>query len=139
MNLSTSTPLGSTDKLLQRMLKDGYIVRIKDSSSGEESIEYMVGPRAKVESGDEGVKGLVRGVFGKVDAEAEELEKRLERSLAVDGAKERRVRDRDGADRGGEKGAGGRSRRREREEEEDEEELEVGADDDVDDRRDSSD
>lgn len=84
MNLSNSTPLGSTDKLLQRMVKDGYIVRYKDSSGGEEVVEYMAGPRAKMEIAEEGIRGLVRGVYGKVDAEAEELEKAIDKSLAID-------------------------------------------------------
>ncbi|KAI9881139.1 MAG: hypothetical protein M1830_008297 [Pleopsidium flavum] len=113
MNLSTSTPLGSTEKLLQRLVKEGYIVRYRDSSGGEEVVEYMVGPRGKVEVGEEGVRGLVRGVYGKVDAEAEELERRIDKGLAIDG-EERRRRD-EGRQEDGEgtgKKTPGRSRRR---------------------------
>lgn len=104
MNLSTSTPLGSTDKLLQRLVKDGYVIRYKDSSGGEEVVEYMVGPRAKMEIGDEGVRGLVRGVYGKVDAEAEELEKAIDKSLAID--ENARKKAREEAQQGGETEAG---------------------------------
>jgi len=116
MNLSTSTPLGSTEKLLQRLVKDGYIIRHKDNSGGEEVVEYMIGPRAKMEIGDEGVRGLVRGVYGKVDAEAEELEKAIDKSLAIDENAKKKARD--GAQQEGENGAGsvrkgpGRPRRR---------------------------
>lgn len=131
MNLSTSSPLGSTEKLLQRLVKEGYIVKYRDTSGGEEVVEYMVGPRGKVEVGEVGVRGLVRGVYGKVDAEAEELEARIDKSLAIEGdarekAKERGKRDVENGDGTGNKGSG-RSRRRGREEGD---EDEAGEDDD---------
>lgn len=72
------------------MVKEGYLVRDKDTSGGDEVIEYRVGPRGKVEVGDEGVSGLVREVYGKVDTEREDLDRRLERSL---GLKEREVKE----------------------------------------------
>ncbi len=118
MNLSTSTPLGSNEKMLQRLVKDGYIVRYKDNSGGEEVVEYMVGPRAKTEIGEGGVRGLVMGVYGKVDAEAEELGKAIDKSLAIE--ENARKRANDAARLGGENGdAGGgrtpgRPRRRDR-------------------------
>lgn len=70
------------EKLLKRMEKDRYIVKIRDTSGGEETVDYVVGPRGKVEVGDQGVAGLVRTVFGE-DEDADELERRLERSLGV--------------------------------------------------------
>ena len=103
MNLSTSTPLGSTEKLLQRLVKDGYVIRYKDNSGGEEVVEYIVGPRAKMEIGDEGVRGLVRGVYGKVDTEAEELERAIDKSLAIE--ENARKRAREEAQQDGENGA----------------------------------
>lgn len=82
MNADQSTPIGNKDKTLASMVKDGYIVKIKDSSSGEETVDYIVGPRGKVEVGREGVAKLVRTVYG--DGEnAEELEKRIQRTLDV--------------------------------------------------------
>jgi melanoma-associated antigen len=85
-NADTSTPVDKTDKLLNRMIKDGYIVRIKDSLNGDETVEYRVGPRGKVEVGAEGVAGLVRKVYG--EDGTEELEKRLENTLGLgDGAR----------------------------------------------------
>ena len=67
-----------TDKILKRMEREGYIVKIRErEAGGEETVEWVVGPRGRVEVGEEGVAGLVRGVFGKEAG----LESRLERSL----------------------------------------------------------
>ena len=71
-----------TEKVLKRMEKENYIIKVRErDGGGEESVEYIVGPRGKVEVGERGVAGLVRGVYGKKDAEADELERRLARSL----------------------------------------------------------
>lgn len=71
-----------TEKVLKRMEREGYIVKVIDrDGGGEESIEYVVGPRGKAEVGEIGVAGMVRKVYGKRDIEAEELERRLVRSL----------------------------------------------------------
>ena len=71
-----------TEKVLKRMEKENYIVKVRErDGGGEESVEYVIGPRGKVEIGERGVAGLVRGVYGKKDAEADELERRLVRSL----------------------------------------------------------
>ena len=71
-----------TEKVLKRMERENYIVKVRErDGGGEESVDYVVGPRGKVEVGERGVAGLVRGVYGKNDAEADELERRLVRSL----------------------------------------------------------
>ena len=71
-----------TEKVLKRMEKENYIIKVRErDGGGEESVEYIIGPRGKVEVGERGVAGLVRGVYGKKDAEADELERRLVRSL----------------------------------------------------------
>lgn len=80
MNAGETTPLDTTDKVLARMAKDGYIVKIKDSSSGDEIVDYMVGPRGKVEVGKEGAANLVRRVYGN---DVGDLEQRLTRSLGL--------------------------------------------------------
>lgn len=54
----------TTEKLLARMLKEGYLEKRKDSSGGEEVVEWVVGPRGKKEIGRKGVASLVRGVYG---------------------------------------------------------------------------
>jgi hypothetical protein len=82
-NSDVQLPIDRTDKVIARMIKDGYIVRVKDSSSGEEMIDYHIGPRGKVEVGPEGAANLARTVW-KTDDETEkaDLEARLERTLA---------------------------------------------------------
>ena len=71
-----------TERVLKRMEKENYIIKVRErDGGGEESVEYVIGPRGKVEVGERGVAGLVRSVYGKKDAEADELERRLVRSL----------------------------------------------------------
>lgn len=74
----------STEKLLQRLAKETYLEKRRDTSSGEEIIEWVVGPRGKIEVGERGVQGFVRAVYGGGREEAdEELERKLERSLGL--------------------------------------------------------
>ena len=71
-----------TEKVLKRMEKEGYVVKHRErDGGGEETVDYVLGSRGKVEVSEQGVAGLVRKVYGKKDAEAEELDKRLVRSL----------------------------------------------------------
>ncbi|KAL4751847.1 hypothetical protein BDW72DRAFT_202743 [Aspergillus terricola var. indicus] len=65
MNAEQFTPVDRTDHLLQRLCKEGYLVRNREMDGGDEIIEYMVGPRGKVEVGARGVAGLVREVYGR--------------------------------------------------------------------------
>ncbi|KAF2865227.1 MAGE family-domain-containing protein [Massariosphaeria phaeospora] len=83
LNADQTTPVDSKDKLLARMVKEGYIVKIKDDMSGEELIDYMVGPRGKVEVGEEGAANLVRAVS--TDDGTDDLNQRLERTLGIGG------------------------------------------------------
>lgn len=85
-NTDQYTPVDRTDRLLQRMCKDGYLIRNREMDGGEEIIEYMVGPRGKTEVGESGVSGLVREVYGKPlptsqDDADETFEARLARSV----------------------------------------------------------
>ncbi|EYE99375.1 MAGE-domain-containing protein [Aspergillus ruber CBS 135680] len=92
-NADTHTPIDRTDKLLQRLCKEGYLIRNREMDGGEEIIEYMVGPRGKMEVGIQGVAGLAREVYGRAaeteDMTAlerdrmEEFEQRLARSLGM--------------------------------------------------------
>jgi hypothetical protein len=85
MNADDTTPIGSKELVLARMIKDAYIVKIKDSSSGEDIIDYMVGPRGKIEIGAEGTANTVRKVYG--ESATADIEQRLARSLQIlDGA-----------------------------------------------------
>ncbi|KAK0650362.1 Non-structural maintenance of chromosomes element 3-like protein [Lasiodiplodia hormozganensis] len=78
-NADQTTPVGSTEKLLARMKKDGYIKLITDSSSGEEIREWVVAGRGKVEIGERGVAGMVQTVYH--DSRTAELDRKIERSL----------------------------------------------------------
>jgi melanoma-associated antigen len=73
----------STEKLLQKLTKEGYLEKRRDTSSGEEIIEWAVGPRGKIEVGERGVQGLVRAVYRGSGGDDEELERKLERSLGL--------------------------------------------------------
>jgi hypothetical protein len=78
MNADQSTPLGSKDKTLALMAKDGYIATVKE----EEAVDYIVGPRGKVEVGRDGFANFIRTMYGG-EGDPEELEKRIERTLNV--------------------------------------------------------
>ncbi|KAI4913450.1 uncharacterized protein J4E92_009799 [Alternaria infectoria] len=83
MNADQTTPVGTKDKTLAIMAKDGYIVKIRETpAGGEETIDYIVGPRGKVEVGREGVAQFIRMMFGESE-DVEELEKKLQRTLQV--------------------------------------------------------
>ncbi|EAW23134.1 MAGE domain-containing protein [Aspergillus fischeri NRRL 181] len=122
-NADTYTPVDRTDRFLQRLCKEGYLIRNREMDGGEEIIEYMVGPRGKVEVGVQGVAGLVREVYGcqgavegddstpAERAQMEEFESRLARSLGIrrPGARVADNQDESGDDEDSE---AGRSRRR---------------------------
>ncbi|KAF2637317.1 MAGE-domain-containing protein [Massarina eburnea CBS 473.64] len=80
LNADQKTPMDSTEKVLLRMAKEGYIIKIKESSNGEETVDYMVGPRGKIQVDMEAVADFVRAMFGTV---TEDLEQRLKRSLRL--------------------------------------------------------
>jgi DNA-binding PadR family transcriptional regulator len=86
MNADQTTPMGTKDKTLANMIKDGYIVKVKDTQNGgEETIDYIVGPRGKMEVGRDGVAQLIRKIFGDSE-DGDELDKKIERTLQVAGA-----------------------------------------------------
>lgn len=125
MNADTYTPIDRTDKLLQRLCKEGYLIRNREMDGGEEIIEYMVGPRGKMEVGIQGVAGLVREVYGRA-AETEdmtvlerdrmeEFEQRLARSLGM----RRSERAAEAEDENEEEDQGGRRRQDDDDEEDD--------------------
>lgn len=80
MFIDKNTPIGTTSNVMKRMERDGYIVRTRDTSSGEEIIEFVVGPRAKVEVDRDSVARLMESMYGGADV-PEDFYKRLERTL----------------------------------------------------------
>ena len=88
MRLDDATPVEGYEKpalLIKRMEREGYIVRIKETGpGGEEDVSWILGPRAKVEIGDDGVRGLTKTVFNQPEGdEGQDLEKRIARSLGI--------------------------------------------------------
>lgn len=86
LNMEDATPVDGcekTEKLLKRLERDGYVLKVKESTgTGEEDVFWIVGPRGKVEVGDGGVRGLTEAVYGELEeVEAEELERKIGRSL----------------------------------------------------------
>ena len=107
-----------TEKVLKRMEREGYIVKVRErDGGGEESVDYIIGPRGKAEVGERGVAGVIRKVYGKKDLEADELEKKLVRSLgeaAIEKKVRRAVNEEGGEDEGTETGARRRGNARSR-------------------------
>lgn len=106
-------------------------MRNREMDGGEELVEYMVGPRGKVEVGEKGVAGLVREVFGRQAAvdgaedltgierdQMEEFERRLQRSLGIRARPQQTGVDEpagvNGVDRSGDEEENGPRRRRSR-------------------------
>lgn len=89
VNVDSYTPLGSIEKLMQRMSKEGYIEKRRDTSSGEEVVEWVAGPRGRMEVGAKGVASMVQMVYagaggpGQGKVEEQELASKLERSLGI--------------------------------------------------------
>lgn len=76
------TPVDKTDLLMARLIKQGYITKTTEKGEQEDTVEYRVGPRGKVEIGTKGIQGLVREVYGE-DA-PDDLDVRLRRSLGIE-------------------------------------------------------
>jgi melanoma-associated antigen len=81
MNADANMPMDKTEVMLQKMIKQGYLVKVKENSGNEEMIDWMVGPRGKVEVGNKGVRGLVEEVYGE-DA-PDDLADRINNSLGL--------------------------------------------------------
>jgi len=81
---------------MKKMVNQGYLVRNKSSDDTGETVDWMVGPRGKVEIGNRGVQGLVYEVYGE-DA-PEDLDRKLQRSLGMEVKKFREKNEETGAD-----------------------------------------
>ncbi|PBP28317.1 MAGE family protein [Diplocarpon rosae] len=82
LNLEVNTAFGKKDALLARMTKDGYIYKTIESTVDDEQIDWRVGARGKAEIGNNGIRGLVREVYG--EEAPKDLDKRLQRSLGME-------------------------------------------------------
>ncbi len=76
--------MGKLEDVLNRMRKEGYVIRVntRESNGDDESVDWYVGGRGKVEISGKCVRGFVREVYG--DSAPEDLDKRLQRSLGLE-------------------------------------------------------
>ncbi|EAQ89927.1 hypothetical protein CHGG_06546 [Chaetomium globosum CBS 148.51] len=79
-----ASPNEKTDSVLQRMIKQGYLVRVTESGSmgDDDGTTWHVGPRGKVEVGKDAIAAFVRTIYG---GSNEELESKLQVSLKTRG------------------------------------------------------
>ncbi|KAK7733405.1 hypothetical protein SLS57_000420 [Botryosphaeria dothidea] len=112
-NADQTTPVGSTEKLIKRMVKDGYIRLDVDNNAGDPIREWIVAGRGKAEIGDKGVMGLVQAVYH--DGRSDELDRKLERSLQLAHANERTATQTEAQPQAETATGGGRGRARRRE------------------------
>ncbi|PUU82068.1 MAGE family-domain-containing protein [Tuber borchii] len=82
MNADRSTAAGETGKVLQSMIRHGYISKQKDDNANDGTFDYVLGPRGKVEIGTDGVLSMIKTVYG-VNV-PEDVEKRMERNVGFD-------------------------------------------------------
>jgi hypothetical protein len=88
------TPVGKTENMILKMIKQGYITKTVERTENDESTEYRVGPRGKVEIGNDGIQGLVRHIYGVIAPD--NLDSRLRRSLGIEVAEDMELDDDDG-------------------------------------------
>ncbi|KAL8393360.1 hypothetical protein RB595_003218 [Gaeumannomyces hyphopodioides] len=83
MNANVNTPLEKTEAMLQRLIRQGYIVKTveRNPQSDEDAITWHVGPRGKQEVTHEAIASIAREVYGA--AANDELEKKLHASLRI--------------------------------------------------------
>lgn len=104
LNAETNTfNSNKTEDILAKLQRQGYLVKNVDREAKahgepENATTWFIGPRGKVEVGDETVAGLVREVWGP-ESQGAELEAKLQASL--------NVRERDATEQNGEDEADG--------------------------------
>ncbi|KIN04424.1 hypothetical protein OIDMADRAFT_116466, partial [Oidiodendron maius Zn] len=81
LNANKNMPMDKTENVLKKMSMQGYITKVVDRTGDEETVDWVVGPRGKVEIGNRAVLGLVKEVYG--SSAPEDLEQRLTRSLGI--------------------------------------------------------
>lgn len=81
LNANKNMPMDKTENVLKKMSNQGYITKVVDRSGDEETVDWVVGPRGKMEVGNRGVLGLVMEVYG--DSAPDDLPERLSRSLGI--------------------------------------------------------
>lgn len=77
-----ASPSENTDLVLQRMIKQGYLVKVAESRSmgDDDATTWHIGPRGKVEVDKEAIAAFIRTIYG---GSNEELEGKLQVSLKI--------------------------------------------------------
>ena len=81
-NTDENSGFDTTANTLKRMVNQGYIFKSVEKTDTDEISDWRVGPRGKIEIGNNGIQGLVRTVYG--DTVPDDLEKRMQRSLGME-------------------------------------------------------
>lgn len=81
---NANAPSEKTELVLQRMIKQGYLVKVADNKNAgdDDAITWHVGPRGKMEVDNEAIAAVVREIYGG-GRQNEELERKLQASLKV--------------------------------------------------------
>ncbi|KLU92057.1 hypothetical protein MAPG_11004 [Magnaporthiopsis poae ATCC 64411] len=89
VNANINTPLEKTEVMLQRLIRQGYVVKTVERSpqNDEDAITWHVGPRGKQEVTHEAIAGMAREVYGA--AANDDLERKLQVSLRIEERKPR--------------------------------------------------
>ncbi|KAH7304991.1 MAGE family-domain-containing protein [Stachybotrys elegans] len=84
LNADQNVSTEKTEMTLKKMERQGYVIKKTErppvGQDGEQSVSWLVGPRAKEEIGLDGVLGMTREVYGDSNPE---LEKKLRASLGI--------------------------------------------------------
>ncbi|KAL8338527.1 hypothetical protein RB598_007062 [Gaeumannomyces tritici] len=83
MNANVNTPLEKTEAMLQRLIRQAYVVKTveRNPQSDDDAVTWHVGPRGKQEVTHEAIANIAREVYGA--AANDELEKKLHASLRI--------------------------------------------------------
>lgn len=85
MNLDMNTPVGKTEDVLKRMISQGYIQKIVERNENDETIDWIVGPRGKVELAAKGIRGLVLEIYGGEDQEVrKDVDQKVQKALGLE-------------------------------------------------------
>ncbi|CCU75378.1 hypothetical protein BGHDH14_bgh04901 [Blumeria hordei DH14] len=84
LNLDKNCGIGTTSDVLVRMKKDNYLHEYKVHDDELHTSEWRVGPRGLVEIDSEAIAKFIHEIYG--DSISDQVEKRLQRSLALSSA-----------------------------------------------------
>jgi hypothetical protein len=81
LNADVNMLSDKTEVTLQKMQKQGYLTKVVERSGDEQTIDWMVGPRGRVEVGNKGVRELVLEMYG--ENAPDDLNTRIKSSLGI--------------------------------------------------------